>query len=73
MLRIIPCIPEEWELYKIRYRFGNSMYNIIIHQKIGVGENTAKVDGIERTDLNISLNEDVPEHIIEVTIYSGKG
>ncbi|MBK5271217.1 MAG: cyclic beta 1-2 glucan synthetase, partial [Bacteroidia bacterium] len=71
-LRVAPCIPAEWESYKIHYRYKNTVYHIIVWQKNSVGETMMTLDAIEEKGTIITLADDAAEHTIEVTIYTGK-
>jgi cyclic beta-1,2-glucan synthetase len=31
-LHFEPCIPEEWDSFKMQYRYGSSVYNITLKQ-----------------------------------------
>lgn len=55
-LRIAPCIPADWESYKIRYRYRDTYYYITVRR---VGEKTEHVvrvtlDGVEIKDAVIN-------------------
>ncbi|HEV7231489.1 MAG TPA: glucoamylase family protein [Bacteroidia bacterium] len=69
-LKITPCIPEEWESFKTDYRYGKSIYHIVIIQKKGEGEMTLTVDGKRQTDGMVSLEGAGGEHIVEVILFS---
>jgi len=68
-LHIEPCIPADWETYKVHYRYRETMYNITIFQisEIGV-DSRVTVDGIKNNDKFISLVDDRQIHSIEVKI-----
>ena len=71
-LKIVPCIPEEWESFKIHYKYKNTVYLIKVVQKNIVGETMIKLDAIEEKSGVISLTDDAMDHTIEVTIYTKK-
>ena len=58
-LRIAPCLPEDWPGFKLRYRYGNTLYDIRIQS--GVAEGGAQ----EHT---IALVDDGREHRLELKI-----
>jgi cellobiose phosphorylase len=67
-LRIAPCIPADWDAYKIHYRYRETVYHITIRC---VGERSGQatrvtVDGVERPDTRIPLVDDRREHFVEV-------
>lgn len=43
VLKIEPCIPSNWNEYFIRYKFGNSIYNIKVINKSGRGKGVEKI------------------------------
>ena len=61
-LTINPCIPANWNEYKIHYKYGNSIYNIFVKNP------EAKNTGIEKMILN---NEEIAEKRIKL-IDNGK-
>ena len=46
ILKIEPCIPKEWKEYSIRYKYGESIYNI------KVINNNSKNDGVNKVMIN---------------------
>ncbi len=70
-LRIAPCLPADWEIYKVHYRYRETVYHIIIMQEYdGNKEMSVKVDGVECADQAICLVDDHQEHLVEVRIRS---
>jgi cellobiose phosphorylase len=70
-LRILPCIPSDWDFYKIHYRYGDTFYHINISCN---GENTGPqtrvtIDGVQVDgDGLIPLDNDCQEHLVEVAL-----
>jgi cyclic beta-1,2-glucan synthetase len=69
-LRIAPCVPADWDSYKIHYRYRDTVYHITVRR---VGEPSGqvirvKVDGAERPDTRIPLVDDRREHFVEVDL-----
>ena len=66
-----PCLPAEWESFKMHYRYYSTFYHITIFQK-GNGEGAAvrriTLDGVEQPDLAIPLNDDRKNHSAEVEL-----
>ncbi len=64
-----PCLPADWETYKILYRYRETIYNITILQ-VGTGDVNliVTVDGVNHNDKFISLVDDHGEHSVEVII-----
>ena len=68
-LYIKPCIPADWESYKVCYRYRETIYNITILQIHGtVVDLNVIVDGAENYDKAIPLVDDRQEHAIEIKI-----
>jgi cyclic beta-1,2-glucan synthetase len=69
-LRIAPCVPADWDSYKIHYRYRDTVYHITVRR---VGEPSGqvirvRVDGAERPDTRIPLVDDRREHFVEVDL-----
>ncbi len=69
-LRIAPCVPAEWDSYKIHYRFRETVYHITISR---IGEPSRQVtrltlDGAEYPDTRFPLIDDHQEHFVEVEL-----
>jgi cellobiose phosphorylase len=68
-LRFEPCLPEDWVDFKIRYRYRDTFYHIIISQTSGDWSGTSvTLDNIEQHEGIISLHDDRIEHRVEVKI-----
>ena len=68
-LRFRPCIPADWEGFKLHYRYRETVYHIEVLQKpAGNGEMRVSVDGVEQPDQAIPLVDDHREHWVEVRI-----
>lgn len=65
MLEIAPCIPSHWPGYRLQYRYGASIYTIVIEQ-IDDGEATLQLDGATQTGLQFALQDDGSTHRVEV-------
>jgi cyclic beta-1,2-glucan synthetase len=68
-LRIAPCIPADWDSYKVHYRYRDTVYHITI-RRAGEQGRTARVtvDGAECPDARIPLIDDRREHTVEVAL-----
>jgi cellobiose phosphorylase len=69
-LRIAPCVPADWDSYKIHYRYRDTVYHITV-KRIGEpsGQVTrVRVDGAERPDTRIPLVDDRRERFVEVDL-----
>jgi cellobiose phosphorylase len=68
-LRFTPCLPADWEGFKMHYRYRETVYHITVLQTpAGKGEMRVTVDGIEQHDKTIPLVDDHKEHGVEVRI-----
>jgi cyclic beta-1,2-glucan synthetase len=68
-LHIEPCLPADWETFKVHYRYRETIYHITII-KIHDSNRDIRitVDGVERHDEAIPLVDDYKEHSVEVRI-----
>ena len=69
-LRIAPCIPTEWESYKIRYRFHDTFYQITIRRVGETPEHVIRVtlDGTVTNGVGIPLVDDRRNHQVTVDL-----
>jgi cellobiose phosphorylase len=68
-LRIAPCLPTDWEMFKVHYRYRETVYHIdVLQTHTGNGEMSVTVDGVEQSDQAIPLVDDHKEHTAEVRI-----
>lgn len=69
-LRIAPCIPDDWNEYRIHYRYRDTVYHITVSRAGGTSGLVTRltVDGIECTDKRIPLVDDHREHVVEVNL-----
>ena len=69
ILSIEPCIPKDWEEYSIKYKFGESIYNIKVKNpnRRNTGVKKVLLDGKE-IENKIPLNPDGKIYNIEIEI-----
>jgi len=76
-LRIIPCMPSEWDHYSINYRFGRATYRIkvmqipaesVTNKDAQAKLNHVALDGAIQADQCITLVDDGKEHWVEVCV-----
>jgi cellobiose phosphorylase len=68
-LRFAPCLPADWQAFKVHYRYRETVYHInVLQTRAGDGEASVSVDGVERPDRAIPLVDDRQEHSVEVRI-----
>jgi len=73
-LRFEPCLPADWESFKVHYRYRETLYHITVQQTpANSGETSVTIDGVEQHDKAIPLVDDRQEHSVEVRIpYGGE-
>jgi cellobiose phosphorylase len=75
-LSLAPCIPADWQGFKIHYRYRETVYHLIVSQTradAADGKSTVTsvtVDGAEQHDKAISLVDDHREHLVEVRLHT---
>jgi cyclic beta-1,2-glucan synthetase len=67
-LKLNPCVPKEWQSFKIHYRYKNTMYHIEVEQRDNLKEMKVILDSIELKKGIITLIDDGTEHRIGITI-----
>ena len=67
ILKIKPHIPENWKEYSIRYKYGNSIYNIKVVNKNLNGSKRIRIDGREIEGDEIILQDNGGIYSVEVT------
>ncbi|HLB12974.1 MAG TPA: glycosyl hydrolase family 65 protein, partial [Dehalococcoidia bacterium] len=68
-LRFAPCLPEDWETFKIHYRYRETIYHITVLQaRDGKGGTGVTVDGVLQQDEAVPLVDDRQEHVAEVRV-----
>ena len=68
-LRIEPCVPTAWPGFRVRYRWGESVYAIevkITHPASSIPTRIV-LDGREQTDSTLLLIDDKREHAVVFT------
>jgi cyclic beta-1,2-glucan synthetase len=69
-LEVRPCLPEQWKRYQVNYRFGESMFHILVENSNGGGceVESVSINGREIPDLKIPLLEDGKNHEVIVKL-----
>jgi cyclic beta-1,2-glucan synthetase len=72
-LRIAPCLPADWTAFTMRYRFGETMYDIEVRQAAdgagaASGRNRVTVDGLLQGDGTVLLADDRVAHRVVVEV-----
>jgi cyclic beta-1,2-glucan synthetase len=73
-LEMKPCIPKEWDEYKVSYKQGPTQYEIHVRNPDHLHRGVVKVtlDGEIVQDGKVPLSGDGQEHRVEVVMGSGK-
>jgi cyclic beta-1,2-glucan synthetase len=68
-LTIEPCVPRAWREFSLEYRHGSAVYAIRVARTGDSGEVVrVTVDGVERGDRTISLDDDGQRHEVAVEL-----
>lgn len=71
-LRFNPCLPAEWNMFTVKYRYGETIYHITVAQTSDVENESLTVDGVGQQDLTIALVDDRTPHTVEVRLNSSR-
>jgi len=72
-LHFDPCLPLSWQVFKLHYRYRETVYHITVSQT-DAGDAAQSdvmrvtVDGIEQPDKTIPLIDDRRDHMVEISI-----
>jgi cellobiose phosphorylase len=69
-LYFTPCIPADWESFKVHYRFRETVYHITVMKRLEGSATQVTIDGNEQADTAIHLVDDQKEHTVEVRVLS---
>ncbi len=67
-LRFEPCLPADWKMFKVHYRYRETLYHITVQQTPANSETSVTIDGVKQSGKTISLVDDRREHAVEVRI-----
>jgi cellobiose phosphorylase len=72
-LHLAPCLPANWQAFKIHYRYRETVFHIAVTQTRGSDAKpgsvvSVMVDGVDRHDLAIPLVDDRQEHWVAVGV-----
>jgi cellobiose phosphorylase len=69
-LYVTPCLPPDWDSYRMDYRYRNTLYKIVVKQNTAAGASMQViVDGIAQADAAIALADDKHEHAVEIILH----
>ncbi|WP_425606312.1 GH36-type glycosyl hydrolase domain-containing protein [Lysobacter yananisis] len=63
-LRLRPCLPADWPEYRMLYRYGASLYSILVRQD-GAANKSLTLDGVEQPGFEFALVDDGGVHRVE--------
>lgn len=69
-LKFVPCVPEEWESFKVLYRYKNTAYHIVVTQKASAEKMMVTVDGVHQEDKMVTLRDDGVEHSVQINTFT---
>ena len=69
-LSIEPCVPTAWREFTIDYRYGSSVYTIVVRNPAGVSSGVAhvEVDGRATNERAIELSDNGEPHYVVITM-----
>ena len=69
-LHVTPCLPAEWNEFKLSYRYRETEYRITVQRSSAEDEEQARVsiDGTAQADDYIQLIDDRKTHEVEVRV-----
>ncbi len=77
-LRFTPCLPADWEAFTIRYRYGTTVYEIVVQQVLAGAEEeidatVVTLNGVAQSDSSVQLVDDQAEHRVVVEVRAARG
>ncbi|WPL21553.1 glycosyl hydrolase family 65 protein [Thiorhodovibrio frisius] len=68
-LRITPCLPADWNGFKLSYRYRETLYTIEVNQASEANSAPqVTLDGVPQDGLTIPLSDDRRSHAVEVSL-----
>jgi cyclic beta-1,2-glucan synthetase len=68
-LRFVPCMPDSWPGFKVRYRHQNTSYAVEVSKVDGaVSGVRVWLDGVEQSVAAVALVDDLQDHRVEVRV-----
>ena len=66
-LRLAPCVPADWNGFRIHYRYRETVYHVTVHQAPDADPH-ATVDGSDVPGMLVPLVDDRENHRVEVWV-----
>ncbi len=69
-LRIDPCIPSDWKQFRVAYRYGTSIYSIVVENQNAVQRGVGRVvlDNVVMEGVEIALFSDGSRHDVRIEL-----
>ncbi|MGO9612824.1 MAG: GH36-type glycosyl hydrolase domain-containing protein [Dissulfurispiraceae bacterium] len=67
-LRFEPCLPRDWDSFRVHYRYKETVYHVTVMQTSNGTTASVIIDGVEQSDTVFFLVDDHQEHSVEVRI-----
>jgi cellobiose phosphorylase len=76
-LRFMPCLPADWIGFRMRYRYGETTYDIAVRQALvgaraGIPAAGVTVDGVAQPDGLVHMVDDRAVHQVSVDVYAAR-
>lgn len=63
----VPCWPSHWSIFKLHYRFQQTMFHITVEQiEVAGATSEVRLDGLALSDAWVSLCNDLVDHHVRV-------
>ena len=69
-LRVVPCLPADWEGFAMNYRYGAALYKIQVRQTATPHGPDIIVDGVAIPGTGITLVDDGGEHAVLIQVHT---
>jgi cellobiose phosphorylase len=72
-LHISPCLPLDWQAFRVHYRYRDTFYHIDVRQTPAADAGMkVSMDGVAQPDATIRLVDDRQEHYVEVDLQPAR-
>jgi cellobiose phosphorylase len=69
-LHFAPCLPANWETFKLHYRYRETLYHIEVRQTPTADNKTfVTIDSVLQRDATVLLVDDGLEHAVEIKVH----
>jgi cellobiose phosphorylase len=69
-LTFMPCVPDNWNSFKIRYTFADTEYHLYFDRNDTLEEMTISLDGVSQSSNDVLLLNDKTVHEVKISIPS---